>query len=170
MPAKLPDSIIREALKLQDRCWTAESIADHLQINVYTLRTRLWKINKAAHERLLANRTAIKAKQLRQLEYIAHEAMQAFERSTKNAQTVKKTKAPAGKRGADSEEKTEITVKGQSGNPAFLAEARAALAEIRDILGLDHKHATEEQPGNDFVIDVSYTEDDQTQPLNGSAT
>ena len=155
MPAKLPDSIIEQALELQALCWSQKAIAQHLGVNYITLHRRLQAFHKATQARLQKKKAAEVGKQFLQLERIAHEALRAYERSQQPAKTLKQIKspvAPAPRKKARKgepeqppepafEERTEITLKDQAGDPSYLNTALAALADQRKLLGLDHKEA-----------------------------
>ena len=83
----------------------------------------------------------IKAEHTERLLHVYGEAMAAWERSKLDEET---TRVKTG--GQHGPEKSRVR-KGQAGNPAFLQEARAALAEIRRIWGADapitHQHTGE---------------------------
>ncbi|HJU27910.1 MAG TPA: hypothetical protein VJ718_02005 [Candidatus Binataceae bacterium] len=82
-----------------------------------------------------------RARQLRMLENAVEEAMAAWERSKQPARRVRKKAgraAGAGEAGLDQAiELTETQIETQVGDVRFLAEAGAALADIRKLYGLD---------------------------------
>jgi len=102
--------------------------------------TRAWvaKYAPAAEAEMLAEmRRSIEGAKLRQalaLRKIHCEALAAWVRSQQDAQTVKTTKAGNGG------EKSEITTRGQSGDPRFLQAALTALGDERNIWGLNAAH------------------------------
>lgn len=110
---------------------THESIAAKLGVHRTTVSRTLTKYNRRAIAKLESTRLAETTKQLRRLEWIAEQAAHGWKRSLEDAETIKETE------GGQDGGKTERTTKGQSGNPAMLAQMREALAEIRGILKLD---------------------------------
>lgn len=86
----------------------------------------------------------IKANHTQRLEIIYNEAMAAWRRSQRDAETVTETEKDMGK---FSGTETKKTIKGQTGAAQFLSEARGALNEIRNIWGanapLQIEHAGE---------------------------
>lgn len=153
MPAKLSPEQINRALQLQSRFWTHERIADELGVCRETVSRLLSRINSATLKRLLKRRAEIKARQVAQLEWMAEEAAEAWAQSRLDAEIRKTTETPAeGDNPAG--ERTELTVKGQSGNPSLLREAREALADVRAILGLEIEEP-DEPAQHDFEIDLA---------------
>ena len=73
----------------------------------------------------------LKARQTESLMHVFREAMGAWRDSKRDA--VSSTDRTSEKHGTE----TSVTTKGQCGNPSFLSEARAALADIRKIWGAD---------------------------------
>lgn len=173
MPAHLSPEQLAQALGLQRRCWTQDRIAAELGVHRTTVSRSLARHNALALKRLEGRTASLKAKHIDQLEWMAEEAARQWERSTEDARTISTTTDAGDPAGLPAEKVVE-TVKGQTGNPSLLREAREALADIRSILGLDPKldlerakfdHSTKppEQPDDDFVIDLS-DEEDQAQP------
>lgn len=79
----------------------------------------------------------IRVRHCESLTHLFCEAMAAWERSKLDAVTVtKKAGNKPGEHGGPFDEESTQT-RGQAGNPAFLAEARAALADIRKIWAAD---------------------------------
>jgi hypothetical protein len=76
----------------------------------------------------------IKVEQTESLLHIFKEAMAAWERSKMNAESVTVKDIEYGEEKIPAVEKT-TTTKGQCGDPRFLAEARGALDDIREIWG-----------------------------------
>ncbi len=134
MASRQPREITRyremRAWELRQQMWTQKRIADELGI----CHQAVSKILKRIDERFLAKADELiaeqKAAQTEQLRYIADEALQAWERSKRNAETVTTKETDNG---------TEVTtrVQGQYGDPRLLDQARGALADIRTLWGLD---------------------------------
>lgn len=125
---------IKEAIRLQTQGYTQVEIAEQLGISERTVRRHLTSHNRRLMLKLTSRAEAERARQVTVLAQITSKALRGFERSAEDAVTIKVTSE-----GADegSQEKTETTTKGQAGAPAFLAEARGAMADVRKILGLD---------------------------------
>lgn len=123
---------VERATALQAQGYTHARIASELGVSRLTVTRQLAKINKRATERILRRLSSEKGRQLSILDHTIERALEQWEASTRDVTTVKTTIDGAGV-------PTEVatTVKGQNGNPAFLAEAIKALAERRKILGLD---------------------------------
>lgn len=108
-------------------------------------RSNVCKLVKKINEWLWPQRMEqvreIKAEHTESLMVIFREAMAAWERSKRPEGTIRV------KHGGQHGKERSRTLKGQAGNPAFLQEARAALAEIRRIWGADapitHQHTGE---------------------------
>ncbi len=105
----------------------------------------LTKHNKKALERVVSRRGAVRMRQVNQLDYIADEAMQAWERSKGDATVVKVTEEGVGD--TKVETKVETTTKEQVGDSSYLSEARAALAEIRKVLKITEAKSTTKHVG-----------------------
>lgn len=149
-----PEQVAR-AVELDRRLWTHARIADDLGVCRETVQRALARLHKAALKRLERARAAEKARQVARLEWIAEQAIAGWERSLQDSETVKRTKG-GGPEGGTPEalgEKTETTTKGQSGDARKLAEARAALADIRTILGLDDPNDAEGQAPQKVLVE-----------------
>lgn len=138
--------LLDRAMELQRKCWTHEKIAAELGVSRVTITRNLNRYNRRLMARMRRRDASEKARQLEQLRWIAQEAAEAWERSKQPIASTKTTEEGVGT--ADDgttvlESKTETTVKEQGGIPAFLAEARAAMADARRILGLDAPAKTE---------------------------
>lgn len=140
MPRTLRAVLIEREHKvwqLRQKCWTQQRIADELGIT----QAAVSKILKRMSDRFLAQHTDMvgrqKAQQTIQLEYIADEAMQAWERSKEAAKAVTQ-RAKESEDGSGSSDKQVTTqVKDQDGNPTYLAQAMAALDRLRKLWGTD---------------------------------
>lgn len=124
----------RDAWRLRQRGWSLARIADALGIS----EPSVWKIiNRVAgryHAELGQMVASMRRQQLAQLEYIADEALQAWELSKKETRTTMRRK-----RQTDGTVVDEAMQKEESRLPdiRFLQEARAALADMRTLLGVD---------------------------------
>lgn len=178
MAAHLTPEQLARAVQLQRKCWTQDRIAGDLGVSQSTISRALARYNARALKRLERQIAATKAQQIAQLEWLAAQATEAWERSladeerVKTINTVKTIEVASGVDGVGSEvktetfDKTETSVKGQSGNPALIREAREAMAAIRAILGLHAPPPKEEETSDgDYVIDLS--EEDSPQQGDG---
>lgn len=152
----------RRAWELRQKSWTEQRIADALGIDQATVSRMLRRVEDKLAKEFAAGAERIKAQHTARLEHIADEAYQAWERSQENAETetvvnevvslqgteetlddeqqpvrVKKCVVPADKA------TTTRTSKGQAGDPRFLDQARGALADIRDIWGVESPKRTD---------------------------
>ena len=130
LPAPLNPEQKRAAVDLQRRGLTRRTIADRLGVRFGAVGRFLSAVNKRALEKIAEFAAEAKIQQVSQLEWITEEALRGWERSQKDAETLKTTEC------GDAETKTEITIKSQAGDPRFLWEARGALSEVRGILGI----------------------------------
>jgi DNA-binding MarR family transcriptional regulator len=119
------------AFELRQQLWTHERIAKELGVERSTVTKMLQRIGKRYSEKLEAEVKRIRAEHTLQLEHMADEAMQAWSASKQPAKDAKRRKT------ASRGEVEESRVQTQNADPRFLAEARAALADIRDIWGAD---------------------------------
>lgn len=124
-----------KVIDLQAAGYTQRQISEQTGLRVRTIRRWLARHNAkviASAEKRLWN---IKARMIEQLQHAQSEAMRAWERSKLDAETLEET---TDARGGSSKH----TLKGQTGNPAYLAEARAAMADLRKILRMEDQPAT----------------------------
>jgi predicted transcriptional regulator len=131
------------ALRVAGR--TEAAIAQELGITQGAVSKILDRVSKAALRRLTREVELYKVVQLEQLEHIVSEAMRAWEVSKEDSVTVQ----------GFSDGKFIVTTKTQCGNPAFLGQVRGALADIRDLLGLNTT-ATAQAPAEPVKIVVEY--------------
>jgi hypothetical protein len=90
------------------------------------------------HKAIFATVDQMKAAQARVLEHAIDEAMDGWERSKAAAKRVKRTSGKPSRAGGVAE--TDVTateVSARVGDVRFLTEARAALADLRKLFGLD---------------------------------
>jgi predicted transcriptional regulator len=127
-----------EIWSLRQRCWTQSRIAKQLGISQPAVNQVLKKLTHRYSKELLEDVIKVKTEQVQQLEVIAEEAMQAWERSKKKGKTVS-TKRPLQADGSPLSslgEQTEIISK-QTGDPRYLTAAMKAKEDIRKIIGAD---------------------------------
>lgn len=150
LKAEQRQQLEEDAWRLRVKGWLISRIAEHLGVDKSTISRALDRVEKRLAKEFAAQAEVIKARQTAQLEHIHAAAMEQWERSTEDAEltrTVTKTLAkttsdydPANDEPLEKEVVEETVTserRGQSGNPALLAQAREALADIRAIWGLD---------------------------------
>ena len=123
---------------------THMQIAERLNLDRSTVSYALRRIRQRVSTDLLEAAEQYRVEQADSLQMIAAEAIQAWHESKKSEKSV--TKKSAGKGVEDDDghrvvgrngEVTISNVRDQDGDPRFLAEARAAMADVRKILGVD---------------------------------
>ncbi len=119
------------AFELRQQLWTHERIAKDLGVERSAVTKMLKRINKRYSDRLAEEVKRIRAEHTLHLEHMADEAMQAWIASKQPAKDARRRKTV--RRGEEEENRVQT----QNADPRFLAEARAALADIRDIWGVD---------------------------------
>jgi DNA-binding transcriptional LysR family regulator len=131
----------QDAWTLRQEGRTEAAIAERLGVSQPAVSKMLRRVEDRVLKDLTKEVGRTKARQTAQLEWAASQAARAWERSLEDAVSVKESVAPIGPKDAQSEREvgveTERTTRGQSGNPALLAQFREALADIRKIWGLD---------------------------------
>lgn len=132
---KLPREISRqresESWRLRQLGWTQAKIGQHLGITQAAVLKALRRAERRCLQQMSDRIEGIKATQHAQLEHILMEALLAWEKSKKVNETLRT------ETDTDGAEKTIRTVRGQTGDPRLLAEARQAMEGIRKIWGLD---------------------------------
>ncbi|HEY9015913.1 MAG TPA: hypothetical protein VIM84_12720 [Gemmatimonadales bacterium] len=147
MPAKHED-IARQRERdwwlLRVEGWTQQRIADHAGVDQTTVGKALRRIEKQLAAEFKEQAEEIKARQTAVLERVADEALQQWQRSCQDSERVSVVQGRHRVVGADENAKVlplpdQVTVitEGQSGNPALLEKAMAAMAAVRQIWGLD---------------------------------
>lgn len=134
---------------------TQERIATSLNVSQQAVSLALRRIEKRLAGEFVAEVAQIKARQAAQLEHVYAEAMAAWERSCQDAERrqVVTGRAKATELGLIRLPDLETTtIEGQSGNPALLAQAMAALADIRKIYGYDAPQRREHSGPDGFPI------------------
>jgi predicted transcriptional regulator len=139
-PADLAATAVQErehrAWTLRGQGWTHERIAKEIEISRTAVTMMLQRLEKESRDRVPDLIAEQKTYQIRTLEYIVSEALQSWERSkSPKTKTEKTTSKGRGRIGSASE--TVVQTEEQFGDSRALAEARAALADIRQILGLN---------------------------------
>lgn len=131
----------QEAWKLRVSGWTQQRIAEHLGVSQPRVSQILKKIEAKLHAEFVDEAAEIKARQTAQLEHVYTEALYQWLRSCED---LERTTVVSGRAGVSAVmgvidlPNLETTMKeGQSGNPALLAQAMKALADIRAIWGLE---------------------------------
>lgn len=109
---------------------TEQQIADILNIDVSTVCRMLKRLEVRLAGEFAERAARIKAEQTGQLQHIAQEAMQGWERSQQDAEIERTVKTPQGTT-------TTVERRGQAGDPRYLDQARGAMEDIRDIWGLE---------------------------------
>lgn len=151
--------------------WTQFEIAQELKVSQPTVCNDIAAIREKMLANSLTNMTERLAKELAKLDNLERIALAAWERSCEDAEEVTTTKSP--KRGlsiklkkgqiesvgAGKADKPTVTqeitkIKGQCGNPAFLAEARACAAQRCKLLGMtDDRAVNVNQNTQSFTYD-----------------
>jgi hypothetical protein len=148
MPRRVPRQVTIEreirAWDLSRQCWTQERIAEELGIDQSAVSLALRRVERRALEQLSECVLEVKARQTFQLENIANEAMDAWERSKLDAEATETTEEETVLEGAGggqeipaTNRKTKRSRKGQTGDPRHLDNVMKALAEIRTIWGVE---------------------------------
>lgn len=120
-----------EAWDLSSQGWTHKRIAEKLQVDRSTVTKILQRVSTKAAQNMLDEAIIEKMRQVELLRFVIDESLQAWERSKEAAKV-------ATKKTSDKGEEITQQAKEQDGDPRYLSEARAAMADIRKILGLDH--------------------------------
>lgn len=110
---------------------------------------QLWK------ESALANTDKWKREILKQYRYIYQQSLSAWDLSLEDAEEITTDISKEGE--ADNAPIEKRKLKGQSGNPALLAQAQAALKAIREMQGLDA--ATKIEHGGKVGVQIEYVND-----------
>lgn len=121
----------RRVWELRQQWWTHERIAEEVGIDRSTVTKMLGRISKRYSEMLLTEVDRLRVEQVVRLEYMADQAMQAWASSKQPAKDARRRK----RTGVDEVEENRVQT--QNADPRFLGEARAALGDIRKLLGLD---------------------------------
>jgi hypothetical protein len=136
-----PDQL-REMAKYRRRGWSNARIGEHMGLAENHVSHALARLHRKAMARLERDTAAILARQYQQLEWVAEESSDAWERSKLPAEAEKTTEEAIGGGGEGPRTaavlvRTERTRKGQGGDPRFLERFVGALEQQRKVLGLD---------------------------------
>lgn len=156
----------QESRAWQLRCqgWTTYRIAAEIGIT----QSAVWKMLRRVEQRVLAGLkdsvVRMKATQTAQLENLLDEALQAWEKSKEPAQSVTKRTVTGQGDNPTVEETVTQQMKGQCGNPTFLAEARDVLADLRKVWGIDAPtKVAPTTPDGAEAWHIEFTKDEQLQ-------
>lgn len=150
----------RRVWELRQKCWTQERIAQELNISQQCVSKILYRLNKKFRERHEEYVDQVKGEQVSQLEYIADEAMQAWERSKEASKVVKKRQSVVDGVALNSAEQIQ-EARDQDGDPRYLMTAMKAKEDIRKIVGADApiKNELTGKDGKPVQIDYDTTRD-----------
>lgn len=156
MAANPPRHVTRareeRAWELRQQFWTEQRIADELGVAVSTVCEMLQRVERNIAERLAEHALPIKARQTAQLELVAAEAYAAWERSKLDGELERIITEEVSLVSEEDEDKVSVPGvkvkttnerKGRDGDPAHLAAAMKAMADVRAIWGLDAPHKQE---------------------------
>lgn len=124
----------RRAWELRIRGATIRQIAKSLGKSSTRIHELLGKEREAVLRQATRHAERYLADQVGQLEQAASEAFEAWERSKRDAETITETRESEGAAAAG-KTRSVIKVEGRAGDPRFLAEWRAAMADLREVLG-----------------------------------
>lgn len=159
MQPKLNPEQLEIAIDLQRKCYTHQRIAEELGTHRTTVSRSLAAYNRKVTDRLLKRAYSQRARQFERLDWTIEQAIDQWHRSKLDAESVKVTEGG----GEDGGDKTETTTKGQTGDPRYLAEIRAALADQRKVLGID----AEDDAKQAIEIVVKYEDRQAAQAPSG---
>jgi len=139
---RVPREVSRErekkAWEYRQQLWTQDRIAEELGVTRVAVTKMLQRVEKRNVIELDEKVTNHKLTQIEQLQAIADQAVQAWERSKESTKTVSRIKkGPAGEEGPET---TIIKMQDMDGDPRFLTVALTALTDLRKIMGLDAPH------------------------------
>jgi predicted transcriptional regulator len=150
MPGRVPKEVTAQrevrAWELRQQLWTQQRIAEELHVRQNTVCEILKRVRKRVFAELQEEISEAKATQTAQLEYLANEAMDAWERSKLESvvvETIEEQVEVGEKKVPALATRTKTIRRGQSGNPSFLGEVRGALSDIRDIWGIEAPKRTD---------------------------
>lgn len=150
----------RKSWELRQRGWTHERIAQELELD----RSAVTKILSRVSDRVLAEmKDRVEQQKIEQtatLDHIKAEALAEWERSRephrhRSKRTTRRAGETPGEALVDTSEVEDAGMEDRLGDVAYLAEARAALAEIRKIWGIDAPVKSEHPAGGVFIQIVS---------------
>ena len=117
--------------------WTQTAIANKIGIHQPAVSRDLKALQKAWLASALIDLNNAKAKELAKVDKLEREYWVAWERSYEDAETVKQRGSPATAGAGIKPESIEKTVKGQAGDPRFLAGVQWCIERRCKIIGID---------------------------------
>ena len=128
----IPPEIKKKIFELNDQGYPYYKIAQMVGVHQNTVFNYVSKYNKSFYEKVSQDHDRERGHQLKLHIEGYRECLAGWKKSCEDAKTIKISKE-LNKKG-ESIVKTQQEIKGQSGNSAFLTEARAHLASIREIM------------------------------------
>ncbi|MFN3652632.1 MAG: helix-turn-helix domain-containing protein [Armatimonadota bacterium] len=179
--AQQREELERRAWALRVKGWSQPRIAAELDVDTSTVCRMLQRINTRLAKEFEKTAAQIKAEQTAQLDYVYEQALEQWDRSCQPAECVRIVKKRIEREERDSDEDEELEpeepgdeylveyvreTRGQSGNPALLAQALAAKAAVRQIWGLNAVKKTDiTSAGQPFKVYVGFDPDaDDAEP------
>jgi len=148
----------QQVWSLRSRGYTHERIASEVGVDKSTITKMLQRLSLAASKLLISEVVEEKYAQVGMLRHVIEESMDGWERSKQSAKVLTtKTTSNPGEGGSKPSDAT-VRVADQDGDTRYLSEARAALADIRKLLGLD-------SPSKLMNINLESLNDDQLQRI-----
>lgn len=120
---------------LRRKGWTQERIAAELKITQGAVSKALKRVSTQVRADLMADVERVQTEQVAQLQHIAEEAFEAWERSKAAAKSLTKHTTPARHPTGQARESTTMNLVDQHGDPRYLQTAMKALDDIRKITG-----------------------------------
>lgn len=133
--SKLRHEGIKEQAKIADRLRGDYGI----DVTQQTVSNDLKALDLIWRASAIENTDKVKQELLKQYRYIYQQSLIAWERSTEDAETTTQELIDGDGSGVNQRLKASTRKEGQSGNPALLAQAQAALKAIREMFGVDIK-------------------------------
>lgn len=137
---KIPRSLSlerkRRAWEMHQKFFKHHEIAEALGMKLSAVSRMLGRLNKSFRESLAADIEETKIRQIAQLEHLAREAYEAWERSKEAAKSVMQRKNLIQGQAVGGVEQTNVA-RDQDGDPRYLKECRECLEAIRKIIGAD---------------------------------
>jgi hypothetical protein len=181
---KLTDDTLRLARRAavwELRCngLTQQEIADHVGASQSTVGNDLDWCHREVTDDIVEDVWRVKAEQLSRLELVFAEAMRAWYESKEDAiefsSKAKPLPASSGQSGAGAVQPVEQNTRviGQTGDPRYLSAAMKALADQREILGLDsplklaHTDPSGTQSAPGLVVVIPHNNRENLDDLGG---
>lgn len=162
IPTEVTTEREKQVWSLRQSMWTQERIAKELKISQPAVAKILKRMSERYSTELMDDIKKVKAEQVMQLDRMADELMQAWERSKLPSKSTwfKRTVDAQGKPLDNSLGERTDEAKNQEGDPRYLSAAMKAKEDIRKIIGAD-------APVKTFALtkDVSSLTDEQLQDI-----